>query len=136
MESADMADIVFDPTLQCPVIRNFECVQEECAFWNADKEECLYFDGLVGKEGYNEASQLIVGVTTDTEIDLGVRYRDITIIVDQACTVKFQDDTHASIDLSVATGRVGTPVVFRGINAQKVYVTTTVDTTVTIFGNG
>jgi hypothetical protein len=130
-----MADIAFDPTLQCPVIRNFECVQEECSFWNADKAECLYFDGLVGKEGYNEVSQLIVGITTNTEIDLGLRYRDITIFVDQACSVRFQDTAHPSISLSVATGRINTAVVFKGINARKVYVTTTVNTNVTVFGN-
>ena len=131
-----MADIAFGPTLQCPVIRNFECIQEECAFWNADKSQCLYFDGLVGKEAYTEVIQLVSGVQTNLEIDLGSRFRDLTIVVDLACIIRFHDATHSTVSLSAALGRVNNALIFRGINAQKIYITTTNDTNITIFGNG
>lgn len=126
----------FDPTKQCPVIRNFECVQDECAFWNADKVQCLYFDGLVGKQEYNEIAGLISGAVVDDAEDLGAIYRDLTILVDAACSIKFHDVSHPIIVLDALSNRVGTPVFFRNINARYIFVTTTGDTNITIDGNG
>lgn len=131
-----MADIAFDPTLQCPLIRNFECVQEECVYWNADKAQCILFDGLAGKEAYIEVSQLVSGVQTNLQIDLGARFRDLTIVVDLACVIRFHDATHPAVSLTATLGRVNNALIFRGINAQSVFITTTNDTNITIFGNG
>jgi hypothetical protein len=131
-----MADLVFDPTQGCPVIKNFNCVQEDCSFWNAKRVECIFWDEMAGHDKYTEVAQLLVGVLTDEIVNLGAVYKDLSIFVDQVCNIRFHDATHPSISMSTALARVGIPVYFKGINAQYVLVTTTVNTNITVDGNG
>lgn len=131
-----MADLVFDPTQGCPIIKNFNCVQEDCSFWNAKRGECIFWDEMAGHDAYTEVSQLVGGSLTDVVVDLGAVYKDCSIFVDQVCTIRFHDVGHPSIAMSIALARVGIPVYFKGINARYVLVTTTVNTNITVDGNG
>lgn len=126
----------FDPTAACPIIKNFECSQEDCGFWNADTGECIFWDMMAGKNDYDEALGSVAAAQTDALIDLGKIYKDITIWVDQDCTIKLGSAAGNAITLSSTYGRVGTPVYLRGFNARYIYMTTTLLTNYVINGNG
>jgi hypothetical protein len=130
-----MASLVFDPAKGCPLIRNFNCAKADCNFYDAERVECIIWDGLAGHNNYVE----VVTATADPAdeiIDLGGVFKDITLFVDAACTIKFHSATDSSLDFSVALGRVGTPVVFRGINARYVLISGAGAINITATGNG
>jgi hypothetical protein len=126
----------FDSTKACPIIRNFQCAEADCGFWNADKAECIFWDEMAGKQDYNEVAGTITGAKTNQEIDLGAVYRDITIWIDQAVTVRLHSVTGNVLTFNTTYGRVGTPVYVRRANARYLYITTTVTTNYLIDGNG
>ncbi len=131
-----MADLTFDPTQGCPIVKNFNCVQEDRAFWDANLAECIFWDEMAGHNAYNEVIQAIGGGLTDVLVDLGKVYKDVTVFVDDVCSLKFHDVAHAPVAMSIALARVGIPVYFKGINARYVLVTTVNPINVTVNGNG
>lgn len=128
--------ICFDPAKACPIIKNFECSQEDCGFWDADRAECIFWDTMAGFSKYAADELTVPGSETNYDIDLGDVYKDITIWVDQDCVVRLNGVSEDAIELSATYGRVGTPVYFRGFNARHVYITTTLATNVSVVGNG
>jgi len=126
----------FDPTLSCPIIKNFECSQEDCGFWSVDRAECIFWDMMAGKNEYDEFISSVGPAETDKTLDLGKIYKDITIWVDGDCSVKFGANTNPAITLSSTYGRVGTPVYFRGFNARYLYFTSTPLVNFIVTGNG
>jgi hypothetical protein len=111
----------FDPTLSCPIIRNFQCAQTDCSFWDTARSECIFFSGLAKKNGYNELTGTVS--TVETTLDLGQVFTDIMVYVTGAATLKFHATANASIALSATYGRVGVPIIFKGINARYVLLT-------------
>jgi hypothetical protein len=126
----------FDPTAACPIIKNFECSQEDCGFWNAERGECIFWDMMAGKTDYTEVVSTVGPGETDGVLDLGKIYKDITIWVDGDCSVKFGASTNDPVELSSTYGRVGTPVYFRGINARYLYFTSTLLVNILVTANG
>lgn len=126
----------FDPTAACPIIKNFECSQEDCGFWNADRAECIFWDMMAGKTDYDEFIASVGPAETDGLLDLGKIYKDITIWVDGDCTVKFGAATNNPVSLISTYGRVGTPVYFRGFNARYLYLSSTPLINILVTGSG
>jgi len=133
-----MPVLTFDPTKSCPIIKGMECVQTDCGFWNPNKSECVYWDGLAGKNGYNEITGTCPDDAAYHDLDLGVNYKDITIFVTGDATIYFDDNSGDLVNLSAATSRVNTPLVFKGINAQHIWMECAGGVAVDycIFGNG
>ena len=126
----------FDPTKACPIIKNFECSQEDCGFWSVERAECIFWDFMAGKNDYNEVIDTVGPAETDMLVDLGKIYKDITIWVDGDCSVKLGDVSNAPVTLSSTYGRVGTPVYCRGFNARYLYFTSTLLVNILVTGNG
>lgn len=113
--------MTFNPTKNCPVIRNFECIQTDCSFWDAALGECIYYSANKAKQDYNEDS----GTMTLSEyytIDLGAVYKNITIVVSGTAYVRFSSWSNPVVTLSPTFGRVGVPIMWKGINARYVYI--------------
>ena len=111
----------FNPLMQCPVIRNFECIQDECAFWDAVGLQCIYYAGARIRQDYNEATGTIA-VVGETLIDLGAVFRNITVAVSGPATLRFSLITNPVITLSATFGRVGVPNMWRNINARYIWL--------------
>jgi hypothetical protein len=126
----------FDPTASCPIIKNFECSQEDCGFWNADRAECIFWDLMAGKTDYDEFIATVGPNEIDGVLDLGKIYKDITIWVDGECTVRFGSVIASEVTFSATYGRVGTPVYFKGINARYLYFTSVPLVNILVTGNG
>ena len=135
-EEGEMNMPTFDPTASCPIIKNFECSQEDCGFWNSEKAECIFWDMMAGKKDYNEFPITVGPNEVDGVLDLGKIYKDITIWVDGDCIVKFGAATEPEILLNSTYGRVGTPVYFNGFNARYLYFTSTPLINILVTGSG
>jgi hypothetical protein len=114
--------MAFDPTLSCPIMKGITCAQEDCVFWDATLLRCSLI-GAGASQDYNELTGTQTPSDGEMTLDLGRRYKDITIYVDWDARVKFTNNTNPPIDLTVANGRVGVAVLFEDINAQYVYLT-------------
>lgn len=126
----------FDPTKNCPVIRNFECIQEDCGFWDAINLECIYYQMVKIKQDYNEATGTIVSAG-DTLIDLGMVFKNITIVVSGAATIHFTSLSNPVVTISTTFGRVGVPNIWKEINARYIWITpVSVPITYLVAGDG
>ena len=124
----------FDPTKSCPVTKNFSCSEDDCPLYNTELTECSLWRraGIVLRAGGSAS----VGAANDQELDLGQVFKDVTIWVDKACILQLGAVGNPNINMTVASGRVGTPLVLTDIWIQKVYITTTETTNYIITGNG
>lgn len=111
----------FDPTKNCPVIRNFECIQTDCSFWNAVLGECDYYSANRARQDYNEDTGTIT-LAEFYPIDLGAVYKNITIVVSGNAYLRFTSLSNPVITLTTTFGRVGVPIMWKGINARYVYI--------------
>lgn len=123
----------FDSDKACPLTKNAWCSEDDCPFYNTDLSQCSLWRR---EEDYNELAGAIVGAQNDQELDLGQVFKDITIWVDKACIFQLKAIGNPNINMTVASGRVGTPMVLTDIWAQKLYITTTETTNYIITGNG
>jgi len=123
----------FDPTKACPVTKNAWCSTTDCPLYNTELEQCSLWKR---DEAYQELSGTISGAETDDERDLGQIFRDVTVWVDKACVLKYGETSSPSINVTVESGRVGTPIVFKDIWVQKIFITTTETTKYIVTGNG
>jgi len=128
--------VPFDPTKSCPVIRNFECIQEDCAFWDTINAECIYYSMVKVKQDYNEMTGTLVS-SGNFLVDLGMVFKNVTIVVSSPATVHFTAVTGPVITLSSTFGRVGVPNIWKGINARYVWINaTTPPLTYLVAGDG
>lgn len=123
----------FDPTKSCPVTKNAWCSESDCPLYNTELAQCSLWRRA---QPYYELAGAINGAQNDQELDLGQIFKDVTIWVDKACIIQLGAIGNANINMTVVSGRVGTPVVFTDILVQKVYITTTETTNYIVTGNG
>lgn len=112
----------FDPSKSCPIMKGIWCAETECVFWNAELSRCGAVP-LPPTSDYNERTGNLAPATGEYIVNLGAVFKDITIYVDWDTRLKFGATGNPAIDLTVANGRVGVPVMFEGINAQYVLIT-------------
>jgi hypothetical protein len=123
----------FDPSKSCPVTKNAWCSEDDCPFYNTELSQCSLWRRTAP---YYELAGAISGAQNDQELDLGQIFKDVTVWVDKACTLQLGAVGQANINMTVASGRVGTPLVITDIWIQKVYITTTETTNYIVTGNG
>lgn len=111
----------FDPLLSCPVIRNFECIQTECSFWDTVLSACIYYNMGKMRQDYNEKTGTLAAVG-NTLIDMGAIYKNITVVVSGPVTLRFSIITNPVITISTTFGRVGVPNIWKDINAQYIWL--------------
>lgn len=123
----------FDPSKACPVTKNAWCSEDDCPLYNSELAQCSLWRR---EEPYYELAGTITGAQNDQPLDLGQVFKDITIWVDKACILQLGAVGNPNINITVASGRVGTPVSFTEIWVQIVYITTTETTEYIVTGNG
>lgn len=111
----------FDPSKSCPIMKGIWCAETACVFWNSVLSRCNAITPPTSS--YNEKTGSLAPATGEYTVDLGTVYKDVTIYVDWDARIKFGATGNPAIDLTVANGRVGVPVMFDGINARYVLIT-------------
>jgi hypothetical protein len=118
----DYIPMTFDPSRSCPIMKGITCAEDECVFWEPALQQCS-LKNKTPTQLYNEISGYQPVTAGEVMLDLLRVYKDVTIYVDWDAMVRFTNSTNPAVNLTVANGRVGIPILFTEINARYVYIT-------------